>query len=68
MPRKTRFIYPMEAMEFFKKTGAEGGKKAAENMTKKQRIKRALKAARARWKKAKGAKKAKARAERAREE
>ena len=35
----------MEMIEFFKKTGAEGGKKAAANMTPEQRHERAKKAA-----------------------
>ncbi len=34
-----------EILEFFKKTGAKGGKKAAENMTAAQRKARAKKAA-----------------------
>ncbi len=45
---------PKEALEFFRKEGAKGGKvggkKAAANMTTEQRKKRARKAAEARWK------------------
>lgn len=50
----------MSEMElFFKDTGAQGGRKRAENMTKKQRSESARKAALARWKKTKSQKKAK---------
>lgn len=41
-----------EMMEFFKKTGAQGGKKRAAGMTQKQRSEAARKAVNARWKKA----------------
>jgi hypothetical protein len=47
-----------EMAEFFKNTGAEGGRKRAANMTKKQRSNSARKAAKARWSKAKKSKKA----------
>lgn len=45
---------PEEALEFFRKQGAKGGKlggkKAAEQMTPEERTERAKKAAAARWK------------------
>ena len=53
-----------EMMEFFKNTGAEGGRKRAAGMTKAQRSASAKKAANARWEK-KAAASAKVRSERA---
>ena len=41
-----------ELMEFFKETGRQGGKKAAQKMSKAARTDRAKKAAASRWKKA----------------
>jgi hypothetical protein len=38
-----------EMLEMFKKTGAQGGKKRAANMSKKERSESARKAAQARW-------------------
>jgi hypothetical protein len=46
----------MELMDFFKKTGSQGGKKSAAGLSKAQRVERARKAAQTRWKKAKTAK------------
>lgn len=45
-----------EMLEFFKKTGAEGGKARAAGMTKEQRSEAARKAVKSRWKKARAAK------------
>lgn len=45
-----------EMLEFFKKTGAQGGKARAAKMTKKQRSEAASKAVKARWKKARAKK------------
>jgi len=49
MARKRTFQSMTEMMEFFRKTGAAGGKKRASAMTKKQRQQSARKAANARW-------------------
>jgi len=43
----------MEMLEFFKTAGAQGGRKRARNMTKKQRSASARRAALARWSKRK---------------
>ncbi len=48
-----------EMLEFFKKTGAQGGKKRAAGMTQKERSESARKAVQARWKKAKAKRKEK---------
>jgi hypothetical protein len=57
MPKKRGADLPPEALEFFRQQGkdhgAEGGRKAAENMTPEERSKRAKKAVQARWKKKK---------------
>jgi hypothetical protein len=45
--------FPEEVHAFFKKTGAQGGKKAAENMTAEERVARATKASHSRKKKGK---------------
>lgn len=45
--RGKEFQSLMEAMEFFRATGAQGGKKAAKNMTAAERKERARKAAQA---------------------
>jgi hypothetical protein len=62
VPKERKFQYPMEALEYFKKKGAEGGRKAAQKMTKAERIARAKKAseaaAKARSAKAKAKRKA----------
>jgi hypothetical protein len=42
-----------EALEFFRKAGKAGGKKRADNMTKKERSELASKASKARWSKKK---------------
>ena len=42
-----KFKYPAEAVEFFKKEGKRGGKKAAEGMTAQERTERARKAGKA---------------------
>jgi hypothetical protein len=47
VPRKTRFQYPMEAIEFFQQMGRKGGKVAATRMTAEQRRERARRAAKA---------------------
>ncbi|MCU1338909.1 MAG: hypothetical protein JWO19_4490 [Bryobacterales bacterium] len=62
MARKRReFASMTEMLEFFKKTGAQGGKARAAKMTAKQRSAAASKAVKARWKKAaSGSSKAKA--------
>jgi hypothetical protein len=39
--------FPKEVQQFFRETGALGGKKAAENMTPEARLERATKASRA---------------------
>jgi len=50
MPRKKREFQSMtEMLDFFKKTGAQGGKKRAAGMTEKERKASASKAASARW-------------------
>jgi hypothetical protein len=46
---KKKFGSVMEMMDFFKQTGSQGGKRAAERMTKAARTERAKKAAEARW-------------------
>ena len=55
MPRKLRFPMNEELRKYFqtvgKMGGAEGGRKAASNMTAEQRKDRAKKAAEARWSK-----------------
>lgn len=57
MARKLReFASMTEMLEFFKKTGAEGGKARAAGMTKEQRSEAARKAVKSRWKKARAAK------------
>ena len=57
MSRKGKQFSSMtEMMEFFRKTGAQGGKARAAKMTKKQRSESARKAVQARWKKARTAK------------
>ena len=63
MARKKRrrdFQSTMEMLDFFKKTGAQGGRNRAANMSKKKRSESARQAALARWskrkKKAKGKK------------
>lgn len=54
MARKRReFTSMTEIEDFWKKTGAQGGKARAAKMTKKQRSDAASKAVKARWKKAK---------------
>jgi hypothetical protein len=53
MAKKRRFGSMTEMIEFFKKTGAQGGKARAANMTPAQRSEGARKASVARWAKAK---------------
>ncbi len=51
MGRKEKDEIPMtkELMEYFQKTGRQGGRAAAQNMTPEARAERARKASRARW-------------------
>lgn len=46
-------LLPKEALEFFKREGARGGKARAKKLSKAQRSASAKKASRARWRKAK---------------
>jgi general stress protein YciG len=56
MAGKKRFSSMTEMMEFFKKTGSQGGKKRAANLTKKELAEIGKKGALARWGKKKAAK------------
>jgi hypothetical protein len=57
MAKKREFTSMTEMLEFFRKTGAQGGKKRAAGMTQKERSESARKAVRARWKKARAKRK-----------
>jgi hypothetical protein len=54
---KKRTKLPKAALEFFRKTGREGGLQRAANMTQKERTEQARKAVQARWAKQKREKK-----------
>ena len=59
MARKRKFGSMTEMEEFFRRTGAQGGRKRAANMTREERSESARKAVLARWAKNKKTAKAK---------
>ena len=65
MARKRKFGSMTEMEEFFKKTGAAGGRKRASNMTREERSESARKAVLARWAKKAAAASAKVRSAKA---